>query len=185
MRKLISIASIVIHTCSFALGVIEVIFASKYSGYKHDIEEHHCDNVWAWIVVASVYNITVPIISCCGLACIIGNRCNFPNVDNECLRTRTSVLIILHLCSVSYGIWSLVTYFNINTMCYEFLRSFLPEFWIFIMIHFSVFWISIGVFVIFMCVGYWFNFEDETSETNVTNEIGETTESSAYNALIP
>lgn len=152
------IVTIIVNAFGFALGITEAVFASKYDIYKYD-----CNGIWGWIVAASVIDISVPILTCCGLTAFVTNNNN--NVDNT--QVCCGIPNLLHIGTIIIAVWSAVTYFNISSSCYEFLQSVIPEFWVFIMIHFSFLWISIGSMVIITCIACCILCVAETSVTGV------------------
>jgi hypothetical protein len=121
----------------FSVGVSEAVFVSQYSAL-----DNGCHHIWGWIVAASVFDICIPVFSCCGLATLFraadGRK---PDEDHQ-------IIQYLKIGQLIIAIWSVVTYYHITTSCYNFWQSNAPELWIFVMIHFAMLWISIGIIIV-------------------------------------
>src|SRR5438132_8214451 len=53
----------------FAFGIVEAVYAAKYYQYRNE-----CVFIWRWILVASIIDISIPILSYCGVKYLIDNE---------------------------------------------------------------------------------------------------------------
>lgn len=134
-RIIVGIFVILINLAYFCLGISEAIFVSRYSEF-----DDQCRQIWSWILAACVFDITIPVISFCGIRNLLRDR-DEPNDEYD---------IILYVSRLGFcviAIWSAVTYYNIDSSCHYFWTSQSPQLWTFVMIHFVALWIIVG----FLC----------------------------------
>jgi hypothetical protein len=120
---------------TFCLGISEAVFVAKYNNYQDQ-----CDNIWAWICAAAVINICVPVLTVCGLTSLSDEH-----------KDKSGVLHLLYIAGFVIAVSSVVTYSNINNGCHDFWTSHAPELWTFVVIHYVMFWVSIGVTCVAIC----------------------------------
>lgn len=126
----------------FSLGVAEAVFLARYSEFSSG-----CQGIWGWIVAACVINICVPVFTCCGLTGFADDK-----------KDKSLLLQGLQIGQLVIAIWSAVTYYNINNSCHDFWSSNAPELWTFVMIHFVMLWIGIGIIgliLVLACTACW------------------------------
>lgn len=128
------VLTILLSLYEFFLGVAEAVYVSKYDKY-----ETECQGIWGWIVAACVINICVPIFTGCGATKLIKDK----KEENS-----NAIVQLLQAGQLVVGIWAVVTYYNINSTCHNFWTSNAPELWTFVMIHYVMLWISVGIFVL-------------------------------------
>ncbi|VBB18223.1 hypothetical protein YASMINEVIRUS_686 [Yasminevirus sp. GU-2018] len=133
-----AIITVIINAFAFAVGIAEAVYVSKYDEYKDG-----CSGIWGWMVAACVIDISIPVLTCCGLTTLFNKE-----EDNK-----NSTLNLLHIGSFVIAIWSAVTYFNLSTSCYDYWQSTAPELWTFIMIHFVLLWIGVGLIGLLIVLG--------------------------------
>lgn len=127
----------------FSLGVSEAVYLSRYSEFSSG-----CQGIWGWIVAACVINICVPVFTCCGLT----------GLSDDEKKDKSFLLQALQIGQLVIAIWSCVTYYNISNSCQDFWTSNAPQLWTFVMIHYVMFWISIGIIglsVLLSCTACW------------------------------
>lgn len=126
----------------FCVGVSEAVFLSQYSSLSDG-----CQDIWKWILAACIFNIIIPVFTCCGLSKYV---------------MKDGSLDIGHLARIGVfivGIWSAIVYYNITSSCYDFWQTSAPQLYTFVMIHFVCLWISVGLCAIIilllfaMCCG--------------------------------
>src|SRR5688572_8689989 len=103
----------------FCLGVSEAVYLSRYDKY-----ESECRGIWGWLVAACVINICVPIFTGCGVTKLM---------EDKKEENKNAIVQLLHIGQFVIGIWSAVTYFNIDANCHSFWTSNAPELWTFVM----------------------------------------------------
>jgi hypothetical protein len=113
------------------VGISEAIFLSKYSQFDDE-----CRQIWAWILVGCIVNFIIPIFAICA----------------KIFQDYRTILQFARIGYYVVGIWSLVTYYNINNSCYSFWTSSAPELWTFVLIHFVLMWINIAAIIIGTCL---------------------------------
>jgi hypothetical protein len=121
---------------SLALGISEAYFLAKYDSFSDE-----CREIWKWILAACVFDIVLPVITCCGLT----------NLLDDDKKNNTPQLLIIGQLIIA--IWSAVTYYNINTSCHDFWTSNAPELYTFVMVHFVCLWIMVGISGLLIVIG--------------------------------
>lgn len=132
------IISFVFSLFSFSLGVSQAVFLAKY-----DHLASGCYDLWDWILAACIFNI-------CGSAFSLATSVQY-HVDPKSSHGITSALSgLTSLGQTIVSIWSVVAFFQIDVSCQSFWVSSAPELWTFTVIHFSLFWIMLGLLVLAM-----------------------------------
>lgn len=107
------------------LGIAEAVFVAKYSDFSHE-----CRSIWEWILAACVFNIVIPALTLCF---------SFGESTNKL------IVQFARIGQVIIAIWSAITYYHITTSCRDFWTSNAPELYTFVMIHFVMLWIFVGI----------------------------------------
>jgi hypothetical protein len=119
---------------TFCLGISEAVFVSRYDEF-----DDQCRQIWQWILAACVFDITIPVLSLCGIRSLLKDS------DDSSSDSHDTLIYFLRIGSFTIMIWSGITYFNIDSSCHYFWTSQAPELWTFVMIHFVVLWLYVGV----------------------------------------
>jgi len=125
------VVMMIFHLFGFCLGIAEAVFVAQYSDFNDG-----CSHVWEWMIAACVFNICIPVFTCCG-----GKRLT----EEEKERSDTTIQDLLPIGNLIVGIWSMVTYYNISSECQQFWETNAPELWTLVMIHYVMMWVMIGI----------------------------------------
>jgi hypothetical protein len=121
----------------FSVGISEAVFVSQYSAL-----DNGCRDIWGWILAACVFDISIPVFTCCGIGKLTAKpEDNRYKHDNQLIR-------LLGVGRLIIAIWSGVTYYHINSSCYNFWHSNAPELWTFVVIHYAMLWIYVWIVVL-------------------------------------
>jgi hypothetical protein len=116
----------------FCLGIVEIVFLIQNPQLKDE-----CENLYTWIFIAALSNMLIPAVTACGLQ-------SYDGTENDGQFLQIAQIVIM--------IWSVVTYFHIDSECLDIWIQTAPSFWIFVLIPFSGFWIVTVSASIFCCV---------------------------------
>lgn len=125
----VTIMMVILNAFVLVIGISEAIFVAYYNNYKHD-----CIGIWNWMMVACVINNAIPILSCCSVLIF---------TDAYKRNNERRVLNIFHVGSFLVSVWVPITYFYLNSSCYDLWHS-NAHLWTFIMIHFVTMLVAIS-----------------------------------------
>lgn len=130
----------------FGLGCAEAYYVGVYDNLNGE-----CRNIREWMIASATINITLSVLTCCGLLYLSDA---FSNEKRE----RTLLEKLCELGKYVIAIWSIVTFYGITPNCLDFWEDNAPELWLFVVIHFVGFWVSLGIIgllLISACVSFY------------------------------
>lgn len=133
-KKIYTLIAFFLNAGMFTIGIVEAIIAG---GAK----EFHtgCQDIWYWIVVTCIIDISVPILTGCGIM-------SFSKKDNMSLKRAS---IIIRFGNLIMSIWTIIAYTNIaGTDCAIFWQSNASDVWTLLVIHFAFTCAGIGLFIV-------------------------------------
>src|SRR5579872_457846 len=116
----------------FCLSGIELSFIREYQNSKDE-----CYYLWEWLIISCITNAIIPVIS-------------YLNLD--LFLKKIKLIPFYQICQLIVSIWAAIIYNSIDNTCYKFLNSNASELWIFIIIHYIMFWLNLSVICMYYVI---------------------------------
>lgn len=129
------------------LGVSEAIIV-----FKHRELSDQCLQIWELNFLSCTLNIMVSVLGLCH-SLVFFRYLNNGKIRHPGMTDRFGFLIV--------PIWSVFTYFKIDSSCHNYWLMQAPELWRFVMIHFGAFWIYMSIIVIALFIYYYVHCESD------------------------
>lgn len=128
---------ITITLLQFVFGCVEALYLKEYDNYKDE-----CENVWYFILTASILQIFYGIFSGCGILKIKSEKTDF----------MWKLLLFLELVFFSANIWGFIIYDNLkkNEACNNFWKDNAYPIYHLLTIHYIYTWCCIVIIMIYI-----------------------------------
>ena len=142
---LLVILGIVLIAGQIILGAFEIYYVNQYKEYNM-----MCSETWGnlrnWLLAAGIIDIIAGCFTLFGICCSVLLSYT-DSCESEEGKKASAGCNCVQTGQVIIGIWSVATYYQLTktTACHAYWMTNAPILWNFIMVHFGLFWVSIGL----------------------------------------